>query len=153
MQDTVILLHKDILIPTKFKSISKMLQERLKDFYYSKHMQEHLENLTPDRSHKYFNGDITKKDIDNLILSLNKTQREVFEVELTNVNGIWRVTKYCCRIPFVNNQDLVVAIRPQGGNKSMVVTAWLNATEDKHFTLDESKYISKEDVEAMFYRR
>ena len=148
MQD-IILLHKDIYIPEKFKNISINLQKKLTIFTYSKHMKEHLTNLTPDRSHKYFNGDITREDIDKLILSLNKIQREVFEVELTYRYDKWMVTKYCCRIPFTDSQDLVVAIRPRK-DTSLVVTAWLNSIEDKHFTLDKSKYISKENCIKLY---
>ena len=148
LQTDSILLHKDICIPDKFKNISMNLQKKLDTFTYSKHMLEHLTDLTPDRSHRYFNGDITRDDIDKLILSLNKVQREVFEVELTYKYDKWMVTKYCCRIPFTDSQDLVVAIRPRK-DMSLVVTAWLNSVEDKHFTLDESKYISKKDLEAI----
>lgn len=148
-----ILLHKDICIPEKFKEISKMLQKNMEDFYYSQHMLEHLKNLTPDKSHKYFNGDIDMNSIDELIDSLTTTQRDVFEVELTKFDTKWVVTKYCCRIPYNDNQDLVVAIRPKKNKMAMVVTAWLNSTSDEHFTLDESKYVFKEELEAILYRR
>ena len=101
----------------------------------------------------YFNGDITREDINKLIESLSSTQREVFEVEITKGSNGYYVTKYCCRIPFNNDQDFVVAIRPRyekGGNiLSMVVTGWLNHQEDAHYTLDESKYVSEKEYKKV----
>ena len=148
-----ILLHKDIYIPDIFKQKALELQKKLNYYFYSKHMQEHLINLTPDRSHRYFNGDITREDIDKLIESLAKIQREVFEIELTEGKDEYYITKYCCRIPFINNQDFVIAIRPRykkgGVIESMIVTGWLNSQDDKHFTLDESKYSSKEEIKKL----
>lgn len=147
------LLHKDVFLPNQFKEDCKKLQRKLSNYFYSRHMEEHLTDLTPDRSHRYFNGDITREDINKLIESLSSTQREVFEVEITKgANGFY-VTKYCCRIPFNNDQDFVVAIRPRyekGGNiLSMVVTGWLNHQEDAHYTLDESKYVSEKEYKKV----
>ena len=146
------LLHKDVFLPNQFKEDCKKLQQGLGDYIYSRHMIEHLTDLTPDRSHRYFNGDITEKDIDKLIESLATTQREVFEVEITKGSNGFYVTKYCCRIPFNNDQDFVVAIRPRylvGGILSMVVTGWLNHKDDAHYTLDESKYVSEKEYKKV----
>ena len=81
------------------------------------------------------------------------SKRDVFEVELTFNDGAWDVTKYCCRIPYDADQDLVVAIRPQyaGGKlvNNMVVTAWMNAHRDNHYTLERMKYCSKQSWESL----
>ena len=143
------LFHKDVFIPTGVAGICKELQKDLDKYYFSRHFSEHLENqLIEDRSHTYL------KDVVVACLDTLKTmQREVFEVELTFINGAWEVTKYCCRIPYDSNQDLVVAIRPvvRGGKviNNMIVTAWMNASRDKHYTLDRNKYCSYEEWQSI----
>lgn len=126
------------------------LQANLKSYFLSEHFKQHIDNQAwEDRSHTYL-PDIIKTCLE----SLKNVQRNVFEVELSKdyhkfgVSG-WFVTKYCCRIPYNSDQDLVVAIRPQyQGNEivdNMIVTAWMNSHSDNHYTLDKSKYCSEED--------
>ncbi len=139
------LFHKDVFIPDGVVPICTVLQKRLKKYFFSRHFSEHLENqLVEDKSHTYLKDVVVK-----CLESLQNTPREVFEVELTYSAGAWDVTKYCCRIPYDGNQDLVVAIRPQYANgnliNNMIVTAWMNSHRDNHYTLDRSKYISKQD--------
>ena len=138
------LFHKDVFMPLAVSDRGLELQKTLGNYFLSKHFKEHLENCYEDRSHKYL-ADIVTECLD----SLKDTQREVFEVEVSKNfhffgKSGWFVTKYCCRIPYSYDQDLVVAIRPQYRDgkvvNNMVVTAWLNSKTDNHRTLDGSKY-------------
>ena len=141
------LFHKDVYMPLAAADNSKAIQKTLSSYYFSKHFKEHLENCFEDRSHKYL-ADIVTECLD----SLKDTQRDVFEVELSKDYHFfgqsgWFITKYCCRIPYSYDQDLVVAIRPQYRDgkivNNMIVTAWLNNKNDSHRTLDGSKYCSQ----------
>ena len=143
------LFHKDVYFPEGTVIACDNLQRSLKTYTFSKHFQEHLQNqVIEDRSHKYLK-DVVIECLD----SLKTCPREVFEVELGKDYHFfgksgWFVTKYCCRIPYSPTQDLVVAIRPQyvdgklAGN--LVVTAWMNHHDDNHYTLDPTKYTTKE---------
>lgn len=140
------LFHKDVFMPEGVNDICKNYQKAtISKYFLSKHFQEHLNNqATEDRSHTYL-GDIVKECLE----SLKTAQRDVFEVELSKdyhffKKSGWFVTKYCCRIPYSADEDLVVAIRPQYEDgevvDNMIVTAWINSNTDHHYTLDDSKY-------------
>ena len=148
------LFHKDVFIPNGTKEVCKNLQKTLTKYYFSKHFSDHLNEEIKDRSHKYLR-DIVIECLD----SLKDVQRDIFEVELSKdfhyfKKSGWFVTKYCCRIPYSSTQDLVVAIRPQYKDgvvvDNMIVTAWLNQNTDHHYTLDETKYCSKEDWNSLY---
>ena len=145
------LFHSEVYLPIKTQEVCKELQQNLNDYFFSRHFEEHLENqIVEDRSHTYL-----KDVIVECINSLKTRQQPVFEVELGKDYHYfkkpgWFVTKYCCRIKYSEEQDLVVAIRPQytdgkyNGN-NMIVTAWMNSREDNHYTLDRTKYCSREE--------
>ena len=63
--------------------------------------------------------------------SIDESNCHPFEVETTN--GI--VTKCAIRCEYDNETDISIVIRD-----GFVVTAWLNYNDDKHFSLDRSKY-------------
>lgn len=145
------LFHKDVFMPNGANEVAKSYQLSNSDKYFlSNHFKEHIENQAyEDRSHTYLAPIIEK-----CLKSLKNTARDCFEIELSKDyyyfgKSGWFVTKYCCRIPYENGQDLVVAIRPQYENgkivNNMVVTAWLNSSNDHHYTLDKSKYTSEEE--------
>jgi len=150
MSSTILLFHKDIFIPEGIKEVCKQLQKDLTSYTYSKHFREHLENQKREnRSHLYLE-DVVRECVN----SLKERPRQVFEVELTEEKSYsWKVTKYCCRIPYDDKQDLVVAIRPVYFNDTVVenkiVTAWMNQHDDSHYTLDESKYCSRPHWDAI----
>ena len=151
-----LLFHKDVFVPNGIQSIVKSLQRDLKDYQLSKHFSEHLNNQAiEDRSHTYIK-DIVMDTLNGLANGFNEPQ-EAFEIELSKsyndfgVSG-FLVTKYCIRLPYDENQDLVIVIRP-GWNKekldydedvNLIVTAWMNSRDDAHFTLDASKYCSEQ---------
>ena len=144
------LFHKNIFLPAGSEETCKNLQKRLNTYTFSTHFQEHLQNqVVEDRSHTYLK-DVVIECLD----SLKDNQRDVFEVEVGKDYHFfkkpgWFITKYCCRIPYSPTQDLVVAIRPQYQDGkhvgNLIVTAWMNHHHDNHYTLDPSKYCSKEE--------
>jgi hypothetical protein len=145
------LFHKELFVPEGAKKACKMLQVTgFKKYQFSRHFEEHLQNqVVEDRSHTYLKDVVVK-----CLNSLPDNPQEVFEIELGKdfhffkASG-WFVTKYCCRIPYSDTQDLVVAIRPVYENgrvvNNLIVTAWMNHKTDHHYTLDKSKYCSKEE--------
>lgn len=144
------LFHKEVYLPDGAEVACDNLQRGLKKYFFSRHFEQHLQNqIVEDRSHTYLK-DVVVKCLD----SLKENPRDVFEVEVGKDYHFfgksgWFITKYCCRIPYSSTQDLVVAIRPQyqAGKlvDNMIVTAWMNSHEDNHYTLDASKYCSKEE--------
>lgn len=145
------LFHSEVFLPNKTQEVCNDFQKNLNEYFFSRHFEEHLENqLVEDRSHTYL-----KDVIIECLNSLKYKQQPVFEVELGKdyryfKKSGWFVTKYCCRIKYSEDQDLVVAIRPQyidgkyTGN-NMVVTAWMNSRDDNHYTLNKTKYCSKDE--------
>lgn len=152
-----LLFHKDVFFPDKTQYECNCLQKHFTSFNFSKHLEEHCANqLVEDKSHKYL-----KDVLVECLNTLKETPRDVFEVELSKdyhffkMSG-WFVTKYCVRIPYNSKQDIVVSIRPKYKNEdgkslkivdNLIVTAWMNHCDDNHYTLDESKYCSKEQWE------
>lgn len=142
---TGLLFHKDVFFPKGINEACKNLQKAFGAYSFSRHLTEHFEDQPiENRSHKY------EKDIvEECLSTLRDTQRDVFEVEMTYSDSGWDITKYCCRIPYDEHQDVVVAIRPRIANHrvigNLVVTAWMNARDDSHTTLDKSKYCSEEE--------
>jgi len=151
------LFHKDCFIPEGIQEVVHLFQEKMTGYFLSKHFENHLNNQdTEDRSHTYFRECVMNSL--NQMISDTRTIHDAFEVELSKDyhyfgRAGWFVTKYCVRIPYDNDCDLVVVIRPQWNketfkfdmSKNMIVTAWLNHNKDDHKTLDESKYCSKEE--------
>ena len=144
------LFHKDLFMPNNTQSSCNQLQSFLTNYKFSTHFKEHLDNqLIEDRKHRYLK-DVVIECLD----TLKDNPKEVFEVELSKDYHFfgkpgWFVTKYCCRIPYDNNKDLVVAIRPIYNKNvvedNLIVTAWINHKKDNHCTLDKTKYCSEEE--------
>lgn len=150
-----LLFHKDVFMPEDASKVAIQLNQKMTGYFLSNHFEEHLNNQdTEDRSHKYFRNAVL--NCLNEMCSKDRRMLIPFEVELSKdyhffgVSG-WFVTKYCVRIPYDLKSDLVVVIRPQWNKEkkafdlsnNMVVTAWINHKDDAHFTLDDSKYCSK----------
>lgn len=151
-----LLFHKDVFFPEGTEKAVLSIQKVMTNYFISEHFQKHLDNqINEDRSHTYLKTAVEKTL--RQMIDKNRIERKPFEVELSKsykTFGVsnWVVTKYCIRIPYDKNSDLVVVIRPQWdsknkcykADKNMVVTAWINHKTDAHFTLDGSKYCSKE---------
>lgn len=69
----------------------------------------------------------------NIIIDELIEDKEIkpFEVEIENN----KVTKAVVRVPYDDTSDISIVFR-----KNKIITAWLNKREDKHYTLDETKY-------------
>ncbi len=142
------LFHSDVFMPEGVARDCKEFQARLTNWRYSRHLHEHFQNQAyENRSHTYL-----KDAVEKCLKSLKTTQRDVFEVELSQrADGKWSVTKYCCRIPYPDDitQDVCVAIRPQSDGTSLIVTAWMNAHNDSHKTLNKNKYTARKEWEII----
>lgn len=151
-----LLFHKDVFLPKDAKNSAIILNQKMTNYFLSKHFKEHLDNQeNENRSHKYFRNVVF--NCLNEMCSKYRKLLEPFEIELSkdyNFFGVssWFVTKYCVRIQYDTTSDLVVVIRPQWDkekkefdvSRNMIVTAWINHKDDAHSTLDESKYCSKD---------
>lgn len=145
-----LLFHKDVFYPNGIDEKLKLAESSFKDYELSRHLQAHVSNRE-DRSHDYLGQAVI-----NCLERLKTETFEAFEIEYSKgyydfgVAG-WLVTKYCVRIPYGANQDLVVVIAPKWDKNlgkydgtAFIKTAWLNSRSDAHFTLDGSRYCDKE---------
>lgn len=64
---------------------------------------------------------------------------EVIEIEARRQHGYWDVRKVVVRLPYNAKFDLLMAFIPDN-DLAIIKTCWLNSVDDKHSTLDESKY-------------
>ena len=155
------LFHKDVFMPDNVDKAVASMQRRFDGYELSRHLQQHISNKHCDRSHDYL-GLI----LESRLATIKNNPQEPFEVELGKDwyvfgDSNWHVTKYCIRLHYTNNQDIVVSIRPHFNketkryewDKNLVVTAWLNHNNDNHTTLDDSKYCSKEEWHRIQLRR
>ena len=160
-----LLLHKDVFLPDDIKQKVIALEQKMHFYKISGHLYEHLNNQdTEDRSHTYF-----KNAVLNYLREMCSSSRpivEPFQVEISKDFGYfgkkgWFVTKYCIRLPFRQNEDLVIVIRPKWDKRKstydlwnfLIVTAWINHKDDSHTTLDASKYCTEEDfISAKEYK-
>ena len=154
-----LLFHSDVFVPDGIQEQVAKIQRNMKAYNLSLHFQEHLNNqLTEDRSHTYFRNAVMNSL--NQMISNDRVTRKAFEIELSKDYRFFGrpgffVTKYCIRIPYDNQTDLVIVIRPKWNkekgnydeNNNLVATAWLNNKNDNHYTLDETKYCSEEEWE------
>ena len=71
--------------------------------------------------------------------TINLETAYIFEVEI-NDSGV--LNKIVARVPYNNKFDLVIVMKVNQYvvNYVIVKTIWLNSVDDKHKTLDESKY-------------
>ena len=134
------LLHKDVFMPGIIIKAVNSLINNFKSYYFSKHLKDRLADTNKDRSHNYLESSILKT-----LNNIKESAKDIFEVELTEINNKWYVTKYCFRADLNNKEDIVIAIRPQLDNghyiyNDLIVTAWINSRDDSHQTLDFSKY-------------
>lgn len=140
------LLHKDVFMFEKVNNVVCKLESLIKNYELTKHMEEHL-TTDEDRSH------CIDRELFNKALEYIRTNEvKPFEVEISyGQNNKLYVTKYCCRVPYSEKQDISVVFRPFiEDNKYViknvkVITAYVNSNEDLHNTLDISKYASEEE--------
>lgn len=147
------LFHKDVFFPIGLKESIVSFEKSFDGYILSRHLQEHLNDNNKDRSHDYLKNALIK-----CLATLKTNPQQPFEVELSKDldffgNNEWFVTKYCVRVPYDDREDIVIAIRPYYGknkhcyndNRNKVITAWMNAKHDDHFTLGTAKYCSAKE--------
>lgn len=71
----------------------------------------------------------------NLPLTLDTSKAKVIEIEAKNRYA----ENILYRIPYNDNYDLLLAVIPA---TQFVKTVWLNDKNDKHCTLDKTKYVN-----------
>lgn len=151
-----ILFHESVFLPKEFENEVLRLESKMTNYFLSKHMQEHFDNQeNEDRSHRYFKNFV----LNTLNEQCSKFRRVIspFEVEVSKDFHFFGkpgffITKYCIRLPYKQDEDIVIVIRPQWDkenkkydeSKNMIVTAWINHNLDNHKTLDASRYCSQE---------
>ena len=148
------LFHKDVYMPDGIEEKLALAQSAFSEYTLSRHFKQHLVNRE-NRSHDYLG-----KVVIECLEKLKKTRFEAFEIEYskdfyTFGKSGWFVTKYCVRIPYDQNTDLVVVVQPKwdkskgqyDSKDNLIRTAWLNNKRDAHCTLDSSKYCDKESWE------
>jgi len=152
-QKTQLLFHSDIFIPSGIQEAVTSIQKRIKKYKMSYHLREHIES--PEYAD--WHHDYSKQDIWDAAYSLSKNTQQAFEVELESYYKdkelLWAVTKFCCRVPKDEDNDIVLAIRPSylGKGKynysspSLITTAWVNNKNDQHNTLRQENYSTEGD--------
>lgn len=124
------LYHKEVFWKKYFDREALKLVQKVTESELSSHIKkERLEN--PDEKHPYdFNG-LSKA------ISRIKNGENAYLFEVAEVNGI--VLKAVYRVTYNNEKDISVVIR-KDKDRVFIVTAWVNYKNDKHFTLDKTKY-------------
>ena len=138
-------------MPEGLERLNKHCQDNFIDYHLSAHIIDNIVYKS-DRSHNYIESEVKR-----CISRIGKGEVfEAFEIELSKSyrdfgRPGWFLTKYCIRIQLSPSEDLVVVIRPSYNEEgkiepenNKIVTAWINARDDAHYTLDGSKYTSKE---------
>ena len=150
MSKEVVLLHKDLWLPSWAHLAVKNVLEKYTSYVLSKHVKDRAIK-DKDRSHGY-----TLEKLEASIKNALGKSFEPFEVELTNHGGkkwMWIVTKVCIRIPYDDKDEVCLSIRAYqdkvnhhvDATKAFIVTAWLNAINDEHCTLDTNNYVDKDE--------
>ena len=117
------LYHKDVFWLDSFIAQSLTLIKSVK--ILSKHLWEHIDNSTQKR----YNIDVAKLYL--ILKSINESNCYPFEVETTDDI----VTKCVIRCEYDETRDISIVVRD-----GFVLTSWLNQKDDRHETLDRSKY-------------
>lgn len=99
---------------------------------YSLHLFEHL--LYPTDKHN-----MTIRELDRIIDELINHKRYYFLYKV-ETKGRDNITKCVLRTSYNLDSDISIVFATSKDNKNIVKTAWLNKKNDRHFTLDKSKY-------------
>lgn len=118
------LYHKEVLWKNNFEKDAMNLVWTVRRLSY--HLLQHLNNA--DEKHEY-----TLKGISKAFNEI-KYNNNGYLFEIEEENGI--VTKAVYRIEYDDKKDICLVIR-----KGLIATAWVNYKNDKHFTLDKTKYV------------
>ena len=140
------LLHNEVFMPKDVINNCKRIICDIKEVELSYHLQQQCSDID---DYKHF-LDIDK--LMKLLFDLKDNFIEPFEVELSIDNDLTQITKICVRTHYDDERDVSIVFIPKMENGKVIAfikTAWLNYNSDKHYTLDTSKYISKDTWERL----
>ena len=122
------LYHKKVFWNADFDSQAKTLFNK----NYSLHLFEHLLYSTDKHG-------MTIRELDRIIDELMENKRNfyLYEVECTIHD---KVFKAVIRTSYDLDRDISIVFALSKKNELIVKTAWLNHKDDRHTTLDKSKY-------------
>lgn len=123
------LYHKDICFPSDYKRHTDTIIN--KPYILSRHILERLNKA--DSKHN-----ITLNELNRAIFKIKFNCPKPFEIEM--VDGV--ITKCVVRIKYDKLQDISVVFQDKGDHVK-INTIWLNKCDDKHKTLDMTKYESE----------
>lgn len=122
------LYHKKVFWYASFDTLAKELFNK----NYSLHLFEHLLYSTDKHG-------MTMRELDRIIDELidNKRCFFLYEVETRAKDDI---VKCALRTSYDLDRDISIVFATSKDGKNIVKTAWLNRKDDRHFSLDKSKY-------------
>ena len=124
MKTNTHLYHREVFWKDNFDKDSARIVKSV--YRLSKHLKDYLYNDNSERRSFDLNG--IWKTIDTL-----KTMDSIESFEVETENGF--LTKCVVRVGYNEKKDICLVFR-----KGLVVTAWLCNKNDKHSTLDKTKY-------------
>jgi hypothetical protein len=113
------LYHKDIRLPPHFRGLPAATVQ----VKWTRHAEDARSN---DRY-----GYIPKHE------RLNLREAETIEVGIED----GRLVHLLLRMPYDGKRDILFALRPVAGKPWVIKTVWLNRTNDRHKTLNKSRYM------------
>ena len=125
------LYHKKVWWDKSFDTQARALFNK----NYSLHLFEHLLYSTDKHG-------MTMRELDRIIDELMASKRNYFLYEVeTTIND--EVFKAVVRTSYDLDRDISIVFALSKKNELIVKTAWLNRKDDRHFTLDKTKYWRK----------
>lgn len=144
------LLHSEVFIPEDILEESIDLQTKIKNVISSLHLSN---QASKKHDYKHF---LEKDKVVEIVKNLANNPIKPFEIELskgykeTGIKGFF-ISKIVIRTSYDEMRDVIIPIALNyvkgkiTTSDCLIKTAWLNYKTDQHYTLDESKYLSKKD--------
>ena len=124
------LYHESVYMKDEDKERAMRIERTLRKIRLSKHFQRHLE--MQDRKHE-----LTKHKVKRSIITIIKTPKVPFEVEYDEQSYF----KFVVRVEYDEIHDISIVFLVQKQDKfPLIKTAWLNRKDDKHHTLNRTRY-------------
>lgn len=122
------LYHRQVFWHKSFDLLAKELFNK----NYSLHLFEHLLYSTDKHG-------MTMRELDRIIDELIDNKRHYFLYEV-ETKGKDNIVKCVLRTNYNLDKDISIVFAISKKNELIVKTAWLNNKDDRHTTLDKSKY-------------
>ena len=138
------LLHIEVFMPKYILNKALHLEEIVSEYDNTKHFIERYNDRTNYKH--YMTHELMIKALKSI--QTNKTRPFEVEIKYDNKKQDYIVTKYVVRVSYDDTRDVSFAIVPifdmtTKTFKGRIKTAWLNAKDDIHYTLDDSKYVKR----------